>query len=39
MNKPSRKKKQKDASNKEFDKVLKKFLIEQAPMLKRLAKK
>lgn len=33
------KKKHKDASDEEFDTLLKEFLIEKAPMLKRLAKK
>lgn len=32
-------KKQKTASDEEFDKLLKEFLIEKAPMLKRLSKK
>ncbi|MFI5333836.1 MAG: hypothetical protein ACHQT8_01555 [Chlamydiales bacterium] len=33
------KKKHKDASDLEFDKLLKQFLVEKAPMLKRLSKK
>lgn len=33
------KKKSKNASDKEFDKLLKEFLVEKAPMLKRLSKK
>ncbi|HVW99412.1 MAG TPA: hypothetical protein VHA52_03085 [Candidatus Babeliaceae bacterium] len=33
------KKKHKDASDEEFNKLLEEFLIEKAPMLKRLAKK
>jgi hypothetical protein len=33
------KKKHKNASDKEFDVLLKKFLVEKAPMLKRLSKK
>ena len=34
-----RKNPQKNASDKEFDKALKKFLVEKAPMLRRLSKK
>lgn len=33
------KKKHKHASDKEFDELLKEFLVEKAPMLKRLSKK
>ena len=33
------KRKQKDASDSEFDKLLREFLVEKAPMLKRLSKK
>lgn len=33
------KKKHKEASDKEFDELLKEFLVEKAPMLKRLSKK
>jgi hypothetical protein len=33
------KKKHKNAPDKEFDKLLKEFLVEKAPMLKRLSKK
>ncbi len=33
------KKKYKNASDKQFDKLLKEFLVEKAPMLKRLSKK
>ena len=33
------KKKHKNASDKEFNKMLKDFLVEKAPMLKRLSKK
>jgi Antitoxin ParD len=33
------KKKQKNASDEEFDELLKEFLVEKAPMLKRLSKK
>lgn len=33
------KKKHKNASEKEFDALLKEFLVEKAPMLKRLSKK
>jgi len=33
------KKKSKKASDKEFDELLKEFLVEKAPMLKRLSKK
>ncbi len=33
------KKKHKEASDEEFDSLLKEFLIEKAPMLKRLSKK
>ena len=33
------KKKHKNASDKEFDALLKEFLVEKAPMLKRLSKK
>lgn len=33
------KKKHKNASDKEFDELLKEFLVEKAPMLKRLSKK
>ena len=33
------KKKHKNASDKEFDKLLKEFLVEKAPILKRLSKK
>lgn len=39
LEKTKSKKKQKDASDKEFDQLLKEFLIEKAPMLKRLSKK
>jgi hypothetical protein len=34
-----KKKKNKDASDTEFDKQLREFLVEKAPMLKRLSKK
>lgn len=33
------KKKHKDASDEEFNKLLEEFLVEKAPMLKRLSKK
>ncbi len=33
------KKKHKDASDEEFDELLREFLVEKAPMLKRLSKK
>jgi len=33
------KKKHKNATDKEFDELLKEFLVEKAPMLKRLSKK
>lgn len=39
LNEEPSKKKYKNASDEEFDKLLKEFLVEQAPMLKRLAKK
>ena len=39
LNEPKSKKKHKNASDKEFDTLLKEFLIDKAPMLKRLSKK
>lgn len=39
LDKTKSKKKSKNASDKEFDKLLKEFLVEKAPMLKRLSKK
>ena len=39
LDEPKNKKKHKNSSDKEFDEMLKEFLIEKAPMLKRLSKK
>jgi hypothetical protein len=39
LDEPKSKKKHKNASDKEFDELLKEFLIEKGPMLKRLSKK
>jgi Antitoxin ParD len=39
LNESKTKKKHKNASDKEFDALLKEFLVEKAPMLKRLSKK
>lgn len=39
LNNSKKKRKQKNATDKEFDELLKEFLVEKAPMLKRLSKK
>ena len=39
LEKTKSKKKHKNANDKEFDTLLKEFLVEKAPMLKRLSKK
>ena len=39
LNEAKTKKNHKNASDKEFDALLKEFLVEKAPMLKRLSKK
>jgi Antitoxin ParD len=39
LEKKGGKKKHKDANDEEFNKLLKEFLVEKAPMLKRLSKK